>query len=207
MRKPFFLGLGLLFLVSCLASFVSAQTGGVKGKLKNMNGDGIGGATVTARQNSKDIASTTTNNKGSFALNGLREGTYIIVFDAKGYATSTYRYDVEIKPGKIRDLGGNLILMVDRGSQVLVQGSVFYKDGTSVSGAKVEVERISSDGSVRKIGTYWTSVSGEFSFRQPEGPKKFRVTATHRGVSASKELAIEEANVYRMAISLDITRQ
>lgn len=186
---------------------ILGQTGGVKGKLKNMNGQGIGGATITARQNSKDVAQTTSNGSGSFLLDGLREGVYAIVFDAAGYSTSTYRYDVEVKAGKVRDLGGNLILMVDRGSQVLVRGSVFYKDGTSVSGAKVEVERIGSDGSARKVGTYWTNVAGEFSFRQSQGAKKFRVTASHRGSSATKELAVEEANVYSMAISLDITRQ
>jgi uncharacterized GH25 family protein len=181
------------------------QSGGIKGKLKNMNGDGIPNATVTARQNSKDIASTTSTSKGTFVLTGLKEGTYNVVFDAKGYASGV-KFGVEVKDGKTRDLGGNLILMTDRGSQVHIQGSVFYKDGTSVSGADVKIERVNSDGSTTKIRTVYTNEVGEFTFRQPDGAKTFRITATHRGSSASKDLVIEEANVYRMAISLDINR-
>jgi uncharacterized GH25 family protein len=185
---------------------VYGQTGGVKGRVKNMNGDGISNATITARQNSQDVASTKSNSKGNFVLDGLKEGTYNIAFDAKGYATGV-KFRVEVKDGKIRDLGGNLILMTDRGSQTLVQGSVFYKDGTSVAGAKVEVERIESDGSRRKIGTYYSNEIGEFSFRQPQEAQKFRITASHRGVSATKDIDVESANVFRMAISLDLTRQ
>jgi uncharacterized GH25 family protein len=200
-RIPFF-----AFLLFTFAfTGVYAQSGGIKGKLKNMNGDGIPNATITARQNSKDITSTTSTSKGTFTLTGLKDGTYNIVFDAKGYASGV-KFGVEVKDGKTRDLGGNLILMVDRGSQVLIQGSVFYKDGTSVPGADVKIERVNSDGSTTKIRTLYTNETGEFTFRQPEGAKTFRITATHRGASASKDLVIEDANVYRMAISLDINR-
>lgn len=207
MRKPFPIVLSGFVLNLLVVTAVFAQSGGgVKGRVKNMNGDGISGATITARLDGRDVATTRSSTSGSFSLGGLAPGLYNFVFDAKGYATGI-RFAVEIKEGKVRDLGDRLILLVDRGSQILVQGSVFYKDGTSAEGAKVEVERISSDGSVRKIGTYWTNRAGEFSFRQPDGARKFRITASLRGVSATKEVEIEAANVYRMAISLDLVRE
>ena len=184
---------------------VSAQdTGGVKGKIRNMRGDSIAGATITARQNSKDVRSATSNGKGEFILGGLESGVYNIVFDAKGYATGI-KYSVEVKNGKTKDLGGNLIMMVDQGTKVIIRGSVFFKDGTSVGGAKVEVEKI-ADGSTRKIGSGLTNYSGEFTFSQPEGHARYRVTATYKGTTASKELEVDSAAIYSMAISLDINR-
>jgi hypothetical protein len=199
------------FAVLLLAAILSASsanaqsTGGVKGKVKNMNGDGIGGATVTARQDGKDVRSTTADRKGSFRLDGLPEGTYNIVFEAQGYSSGA-KFGVEIQSGKIRDLGERLILTVDRGTLVLVQGSVFYKDGTSVAGAKVQVEEIRPDGSKRSLGSASTSLSGEFTFRRKEGPARLRVTASHKGVSATKEVEVDSAAIYRVALTLDINR-
>ena len=197
----------LLLIAYCLLLTVSAQeTGGVKGKVRNMRGDTISGATVTARQNAKDIRSTTSNAKGEFILSGLETGLYNIVFDARGYA-SGIKYSVEVKKGKTKDLGGNLILQVDQGTQVIIRGSVFYKDGTSVTAAKVEVAKINSDGTLKKLGTGWTNISGEFSFRQPEGSAKFRITATYKGSTASKDVEVDTAAIYRLALSLDINRE
>jgi len=200
-----------LSLAVAIATFgfitASAQaTGGVKGKVRNMAGDSIRGATVTARQNSQDVSSVRSNDRGEFQLNGLTSGTYNIVFDAKGYSTGI-KYSVNVKSGKTVDLGDRLIMQVDRGTQVIVKGSVFFKDGTSVTAAKVLVEEVESDGSARKIGTLNTNIFGEFEFRRPEGKAKFRVTATYRDAKASKEIEVDSAAVYRLAISLDITRQ
>ncbi|QQS32574.1 MAG: carboxypeptidase regulatory-like domain-containing protein [Acidobacteriota bacterium] len=186
---------------------VNAQsTGGVKGKVKNMNGDGIAGAEITARQDGKDVRSTTADRKGSFRLDGLPEGTYNIIFEAPGYSSGA-KFGVEIQSGKVRDLGERLILTVDRGTLVLVQGSVFYKDGTSVAGAKVQIEEIRSDGSKRSLGTAATSLSGEFTFRRKEGPARLRITASHKGTSTVKEVEVDSAAIYRVALTLDSTRE
>lgn len=181
------------------------NTGGAKGKVRNLRGDSLSGATVTARLNSRDLATATTNGKGEFVITGLEPGVYNFVFDAKGYATGI-KYGVEVKSGKTRDLGGNLILMVDRGSKVVIQGSVFFKDGTSVTAAKVTVDKISSEGGTKRLGTGYTNVSGEFTFSQPEGRAKYRITATYKDSTASKEIEVETAAIYRTAISLDINR-
>ena len=189
------------------AAAVSAQsTGGVKGKVKNMAGGSIRGATITARQNSQDIRSVVSNDKGEFSLKGLSAGTYNIVFDAKGYSTGI-KFGVEVKSDKTVDLGDRLIMQVDRGTQVIVRGSVFFKDGTSVTAAKVAVEEIGTDGSTRKVGTIMTNIFGEFEFRRPEGAAKYRMTAQYRDAKATKELAVDSAAIYRLAITLDIPRQ
>jgi len=206
-HKHYFIFAALLLLTTyCSLLTVHAQeTGGVKGKIRNMAGGSLAGASITARQNSRDIRSATSNSKGEFVLSGLESGIYNIVFDAKGYATGI-KYGVEIKSGKVRDLGGNLILMIDRGTKIIIRGSVFFKDGTSVTAAKVTVDKVSSDGGTRNLGTGWSSSTGEFTFSQPEGHAKYRITATYKGSSASKEIEVDSAAVYRMAISLDINR-
>lgn len=196
----------LFLVVLAVASAGAQSTGGVKGKVKNMNGDGIAGAEVTARQDGKDVRSTTADRKGSFRLDGLPEGTYNIIFEAPGYSSGA-KFGVEIQSGKIRDLGERLILTVDRGTLVLVQGSVFYKDGTSVAGAKVQIDEIRSDGSKRSLGSASTSLSGEFTFRRKEGPARLRITASYKGTSAVKEVEVDSAAIYRVALTLDFTRE
>jgi hypothetical protein len=186
-------------------SVFGQETGGLKGKVRNMRGDGIAAVTVTVRKDSQDVQSATSNGKGDFSITGLSAGTYNVVFDAKGYG-SGLKYGVEVKPNKTTDLGDRLIMQVDRGTQVIVQGSVFFKDGTIVTGAKVEVERVLPGGGTKKIGSLWTNASGEFAFRQPEGAAKFRMTAKYKNSSASKEMEVDSAAIYRLAISLDIDR-
>ena len=195
-------------LAIVLSSLIAAAqpSGGVKGKVRSMAGQGIAGATVTARQNSQDIRSVKSNNKGEFQLGGLQAGSYNIVFDARGYS-SGIKYDVEVKPDKIVDLGDRLIMQVDQGTLVIVRGSVFFKDGTTVTAAKVLIEKVNEDGSTQKIGTVNTNIFGEFSFRRPEGKATYRMTASYRDSKASKDIEVDSAAIYRLAISLDIARQ
>jgi len=195
----------LLTVAVCTAAALAQSTGGVKGKVRNSRGSGIAGATVTARQKGVDVKSTTANSKGEFTLDGLEAGRYNLAFDAPGYSMGVM-YNVEVQKKKVSDLGDRLILSADQGTQVIVKGSVFFKEGFSVPGAKVEIESVRSDGSTKKLGSGFTSESGEFTFRQPQGAAKLRVTATYKGVSASKEVDVSEAAIYRLAISLDMER-
>lgn len=193
----------LLVLLSVSVLTITAQnTGGAKGKVRDPKGNGLSGVTVTARQDGNDIKSVKSDNKGNFQISGLKPGVYNFAFEKTGYSLGV-KFNVEIKNGSIVDLGDRLILQVDRGTLVLIQGSVFNQDGRSVSGAKVELERINSDGSTKKLGTAYTNISGEFAFRQPDGRGRFRVTATARGVSGAKEIEVEGAAIYRTAITLN----
>jgi hypothetical protein len=196
--------LGLLLSAFCLLSPAAAQnTGGAKGKVRNLNDEGIVGATISARQKGVDLKSTKSDAKGNFVLDGLEPGIYNLAFEAKGYSAAV-QYNVEIKKNKIRDLGGRLILMVDRGSRVIIKGSVFFREGRSAPGSTVIIERIASDGSGRKIGETMTDSIGEFSFSQPEGPAKLRIRANFRGATGFKEIDVDSAMVYRLAVALDM---
>jgi len=196
-----------VLLVSFLAFssvLVFAQsTGDVKGKVRTATGGGLVGVTVTARQNGKDLKSVKTDRSGKFVLEGLETGLYNFVFDKNGYSAGV-KYNVEVKKNEVNDLGDRLILSVDQGTLILIKGSVFDQNGRSLYGARVQIEKISGDGSTRKIGSGLTSQSGEFTFRQPEQPAKFRVTASAKGATASKEVTVESAGIYRLAITLEL---
>jgi hypothetical protein len=193
-------------LVVGLVNVARAQdTGSIKGKVRTQAGAGISKAIVTARRNGNDIGSATSDSNGNFVLNGLESGRYNVVFDAKGFSSGVL-YNVEVKKKKTVDLGDRLVLATDQGTLVLVKGSIFYKEGTSIPGAKVELEKVLADGSVKKLGSGYTNVSGEFTFRQPEGEAKLRVRASYKGRESSKEIEVDSAAIYRLAITLDVSR-
>ena len=151
--------IALAALVVMLASAAFGQTAGVKGTVKAQNGKGIANASVLVRRDGKDVKSTRADSKGQFSITGLSEGKYNVVFDADGYETGVF-YNVELANGSVRDLGDRLILSVDRGTQVIVIGSVFSKEGYVLPGAKVTVERIRPDGKAKSIGKGYTNESG-----------------------------------------------
>jgi hypothetical protein len=197
----------LAFLLTFLsfAAFAQGESGGAKGKVRSAKGDGISGASVTARLDGKDVKTVKTDTKGNFEMTGLQPGVYNFVIEKSGYGAGV-KYNVEIKKKGTVNLGDNLVLMVDQGTLVLINGSVYNQNGRSITGAKIEIERISSDGSTKKVGSGYTNVSGEFTFRQPEGTAKIRVTASLKGVSNSKEIQVDSAGIYRLAITLNLPK-
>lgn len=195
------------FLLAFSSLLVFGQeTGGVKGKVRNARGAALAGATITARLKGQDVKTVKSDAKGNFEMTGLEPGVYNFVFEKSGYGAGV-KYNVEIKKKGIVNLGDNLALMQDQGTLVLINGSVYNQDGRSITGAKIEIERINSDGSTKKVGSGYTNVSGEFTFRQPEGTAKFRVTATMKGVKGSKEIEVDSAGVYRLAITLNLSKE
>ena len=114
-----------MFAAFFLLPAVYAQTGGLKGKVRTNSGFGIANATVTARQDGKDIRTVRSDAKGNFLMEGLDSGKYNVVFDANGYSSGVL-YNVEVKKKNIRNLGDRLILSIDQGTQVIIKGSVFF---------------------------------------------------------------------------------
>jgi uncharacterized GH25 family protein len=195
----------VLLTAFCSLLTVYAQGGGIKGKVRNPKGGGIAGATVTARQDGKDVRSVRSDAKGNFVMEGLRSGVYNIVFDADGYSSGV-KYGVEVEK-KVRDLGDRLILGVDPGNQIILKGLVFFKEGFSVTGAEVTIEKVNADGSTKEITETFSDSSGEFAYRVPSsGISKLRVTAKYKAASASKEIEIGGPAIYRLAITLDISK-
>lgn len=194
----------MLVLVSVASVAAQPSAGGIKGKVRASSGSGIGNASITVTKDGSDVKSVTTSSDGSFQLAGLDPGYYGLRVEASGYASGSL-FSVEVKKNKVRDLGDKLFLRPDQGTLVILRGSVFFREGTSVTGAKVELERINSDGTAKEIGSTFSSVSGEFVFRQPGEAAKFRVTAKYNGIKNSKEITVEGASVYRLAITLDLS--
>lgn len=198
--KKFFVSSLFLMLA---ASFAFAQsTGGIKGKVRDTKGDGIGSVTITVRQKGEDLKSVKSDAKGNFVMEGLKTGLYNVVFEREGYGSGVL-YNVEVRKNKTGDLGERLVMRVDQGTLVIINGSVFNQFGGSVYGAEVKIERISG-GSNKKVGESFTSQSGEFMFRFPEKADRFRVTASAKGASVSKEIEVGGAAVYRLSLILEI---
>lgn len=198
----------ILFIFLLTFSGISAfaqNTGGAKGKVRTSRGDGISGATVTARQEGENVKSVKTDAKGKFELNGLKPGLYNFVFEKNGYSTGV-KYNVEVRKDKEVDLGDRLVLTIDKGTQVILNGSVYNQAGFGIYGAKIEVEKISGDGKTRKVSSGYTGEFGEFTFRFSEGSARYRVTATAKGASASKEIEVDSAAIYRLAITLNLEK-
>lgn len=195
-----------LFLILFLAipfGTALAQTGGLKGKIRTAGGDSISGATITVRQGGDDLKSIKSDSKGKFLLEGLKPGKYNVVFSKNGFS-SGLMYDVEVVAKSVRDLGDRLILIVDQGTQVIINGSAYNQEGFALYGAKVTIHRVLSDGSTKKAGSGYTSRSGEFTFRFAEGLATFRVTVSAKGNETSKDIEVEEAAIYRLALTLDL---
>ena len=72
-------------LVTCMAASASAQ-GRVRGIVKDQDGHGIPGATVSAENLTSTTSQTaTTNDSGRFAFIGLRRGQWLFVIRADGF--------------------------------------------------------------------------------------------------------------------------
>ncbi len=209
----------LIFLTLILAvanyAALAQNTSGLKGKVRSTKGGGIASATVTLRQNGEDVKTTTADEDGNFVLENLKPGNYNLVFSKSGYSSGVM-YNVEVKKKGIRDLGDRLILNVDQGTLVIIRGSVFAPDGRSIGGADVVIEKVLSDGSTKKIKSTYSSLGsdpgiqggenparGDFVFRLPEGTAKYRITATVKGLSASKDVEVDIAAIYRLALNLE----
>ena len=196
--------LSSLFLCLTAVLSIAQSTGGIKGKVRDTKGNGINGVTITVRQKGEDLKSVKSDNKGEFVMEGLKTGSYNVVFEKDGFGTGVL-YNVEVKKNQVGNLGNRLVMRVDQGTLVIINGSVFNQFGGSIYGAKVEIERISG-GSAKKVGSSFTSQSGEFIFRFPEKNDRFRITATAKGVSVSKEIEVSEAAVYRLALTLELPK-
>jgi len=197
----------LFAVIIALAVSAFAQTsGGVKGKVRDWNGNGLSGISVSARQKGEEVKSVQSGKDGNFVLEGLAPGTYNIAFDGDGYSTGVL-YNVEVKAGKVRGLSERLLLTRDRGSMVFVKGIVFYRDSTSLAGADVELYVVNGDGTDKKLFGTTTNEMGDFEFPAVKVIQKLRVKATFKGVSETKDIDVNQPQIYRTTVTLPIDRQ
>lgn len=174
--------------------------GAIKGKVRVETGT-PGGVTVVVRRGETEVTRSTTDKGGEFLVSRLTPGTYGLTFRKPGLSIGSIE-DVEVKAGKTRSLGDRLILTIDEGSIAFLSGSVFSADGRSVPNAKVELSLILEDGSTKKIEGRITTETGSFKFRLAPEAAKYRVSVKTNGEPVTKDVEIDGAAVYRVALSL-----
>ena len=186
---------------------MSAQdrsTGGIKGKVRVETGT-AGGVSVVVRQGEREVARGVTDKNGEFVVSRLVPGRYGVTFRKPGLSVGTIE-DVEVKAGKPRSLGDRLVLAIDEGSIAFIKGSVFNQDDRSVPNVRIELARIEADGSTQKIDGRLTNEIGSFVFRLTPDAAKYRITAKpNGGEPVSKDIEIDGAAVYRIALSIKLS--
>lgn len=201
--KPF---RAVILIMSLALSLVTAAAqdkslGGIKGKVRVETGS-PSGVLVVVREGDREVTHTSTDRNGEFVVPRLQPGSYGLTFRKPGLSVGTIE-SVEVKAGQVRSLADRLILKIDEGSIAFLKGSIFDGVGRSFAGARVELSRILDDGSLKKIDGRVSNETGTFVFRLTPEPAKYRVTAKAEGMQpASKDVDVDSAVVYRIAISL-----
>jgi hypothetical protein len=177
-------------------------TGDVVGRVRVEAGMSAGGVLVVLRRGDAEVAQTMTNAKGEFAFRNVEPGTYGMTLRKSGLQVGRME-GVEVRAGKSVTLKEGLYLPVDEGSIAFIRGSVFSAAGRSFNGAKVELARVEADGSVRKLDSRVSNATGSFAFRLPPERARYRLTAKADGMAtATEEVSVEGAAIYRVALSL-----
>ena len=118
----------LISIIALSAGFVCAQnTGGIKGQVRSFDGDGISNVEVTARQEGEDIKSVKSIKK-EICLGRTESRENIMLFSAERlqFGIEGKHRSKRKKDQRFRRSSGS---DVDKGTQVIINGSVFNQDG------------------------------------------------------------------------------
>ncbi len=188
----------VMLCITLAAVIAAAQTGGVKGKVRDAQGKGVAGASVLVRQGEREIAQGTTNGKGEFLVTNVPTGTYTVTIRKPGLRVGSVA-GVEIKNGKTISLRDRLVLPIDDATLAFLRGSVFNEAGRSVANVQVEIARIAADGTARKFDARLTNETGQFVFRLSPDAAKYRLTVKPNGAAEqSQDINVEGAMIYRV---------
>ncbi|MDX2043454.1 MAG: carboxypeptidase-like regulatory domain-containing protein [Acidobacteriota bacterium] len=188
-------------LLFCLVPVGAAQTGAVKGKVKELDGKSLEGVLVTATstKNKADNHETTSDAKGDFEFTSLPAGDYSFSFEKKGYKTFLSRA-LSVIGGETLRLRTVVELKRDEAPFSIIRGAVFYDQGYSLPNAGVKIERI--DGKRFKEEKL-SGEGGQFAFRLKAEKAKYRVTAFANGFQpVSTEIEIEGDEIRNIALTL-----
>ena len=212
-RRVFFLKLPAALLALCvLAAPALAQkksknkqqptAGGISGRVRVDAGASPASISVEVRQGDTGVAETTTNAKGEFEVRGLAPGSYGLTLRKMGLQVG--RMDnINVRAGQTVSLKDHLFMPLDEGALALLRGSVFDAAGRSFAGARVELARVETDGSLKKLDSRVANVAGAFAFRLPPARARYRLTAKADGMEAStQDVDVEGAAIYRAALTL-----
>jgi hypothetical protein len=199
-RLKYAISLAIVLVLSLISA--DAQTGLVKGKVKERNGKDIEGVVVRATnlKNKEDKRETRSDGKGEFEFTNLPPGDYSLSFEKQGFKTFTTR-KLEVIPGETLKLSRTIELAREGDPYAVIRGAVFHGAGYTLPNASVMIERI--DG-VKKFKQETISrEAGEFAFRLKADKAKYRISASARGFqTASIEIEIESDEVRNIALTL-----
>jgi len=197
-------GYVLLIQLVLLISFIPAyaQTGIVKGKVKERDGKVLDGVLIRATniKNKTIVRETKSDDKGDFEFLDLPAGDYSFRLEKKGYATFQSR-NLQVPAGETLKLKNAIELKREDSPYASIRGAVFYGVGYSLPNMLVIIERIDGGGKFKQEKL--SGEGGEFAFRLKAEKAKYRVTASGKGFqSASTEIEIEGDEVRNVALTL-----
>lgn len=199
------LGYALIVMLVAIIFFTgsaSAQTGIVKGKIKEQGGKSLEGVLVRATnvKNKTDLYDTLSDAKGDFEFASLPAGAYSLSFEKQGYKTFITR-KLEVAGGETLKLSQTIELKREGEPYSVIHGAVLYGVGYSLPNASVTIERI--DGGKKFKQETVSREGGEFAFRLRAEKAKYRITANARGFQpASTEIEVESEEVRNIALTL-----
>ncbi len=191
-----------LVLTLSLISRAGAQTGIVKGKVKEHKGKALEGVVVRAinAKNQDDKHETRSDRDGEFEFAGLTSGDYSFSFEKQGFKKFTTR-KLEVKAGETVKLSRVIELAREGDPYAVIRGAVLYGAGFSLPNSAVMIERI--DGGKKFKQETISREGGEFAFRLRPEKAKYRITASAPGFQpASVEIEIENDEVRNVALTL-----
>jgi hypothetical protein len=189
-------------LAVLLAFQATAQTGSLKGKVKEAKGKSLEGVLIraTSAKNSDDRVETTSDEKGEFEFASLPGGEYSLSFTKQGYKTFTTR-KLEIIPGETLKLRNIIELPRESDPYAVIRGAVLHGVGYTLPNATVTIERI--DGGRKFKQETVSQHGGEFAFRLKSEKARYRITAEARGFKGdSIEIEVEGFEVRNVVLKL-----
>jgi hypothetical protein len=195
------LAAALLVLSSSFVCAAQDKTSGIiKGKVRVERGSPSGVAVILL-EGDREVTRVQSDKRGDFAISHVAPGVYSVRLRKPGLMVGTID-DVAVKAGQTRTLGDRLYLSVDPGSLALINVSVFDQNGRSVPDVRVDLMKIISDNQVEKIDTHETDESGQFIFRLPPAPAKYRlIIMASDAEHVTKDVEIEQAARYSVALT------
>jgi Carboxypeptidase regulatory-like domain len=194
--------LSVVVLAISVLPHTNAQTGNVKGKVKERNGKSLEGVVVraTSAKNKDEKHETKSDSQGEFEFSGLSPGDYSFSFEKQGFKSFTTR-KLEVPADQTIKLNRVIELSREGEPFSLIRGAVLHGVGYSLSNASVLIERI--DGGKRFKQETISREGGEFAFRVRAEKARYRITASARGFEpASTELEIDSDEVRNVALTL-----
>jgi hypothetical protein len=205
-RQP----LRAVLCIICLVVLALGQgkTGTIKGRLTDEKGKGIPDATVRfTNTRDRSVKEAKTDESGNFSME-LSPDEYLVGFEANGFQEASLQALQQVEEGKETRVRTVVLPKVSHTS--LVRGSVFNLNGQTLSGVRVTIQRIPNDEETKegkkvkaRTKEYVTNQRGEFAFRLPTEPARYRVSASAAGFkSDSKVVDVSGSEAVPVALTL-----